>query len=96
MRPVRAPVQTHVHTHIHTHTQANFRIAATGVVLDVDKSAAVVKKLKLIGTPYKIFKNTAFIKGMFNSAIECAKFEGAALCTVSGIRGQVSYSVPFV
>lgn len=96
MRPVRAPVQTHVHTHIHTHTQANFRIAATGVVLDVDKSAAVVKKLKLIGTPYKIFKNTAFIKGMFNSAIECAKFEGAALCTVSDIRGQVSYSVPFV
>ena len=59
------------------------------MVLDVDKSSAIVKKLKLTGAPYKIFKNTAFIKGMFNSALECAKFEGAALRTVSGIRGQV-------
>ncbi|OAA45788.1 Ribosome biogenesis protein BMS1/TSR1 [Beauveria brongniartii RCEF 3172] len=66
-----------------------FRIAATGTVLSVDESTEIVKKLKLTGTPYKIFKNTAFIKDMFTSSLEIAKFEGAAIKTVSGVRGQI-------
>ncbi|KAH8925719.1 DUF663-domain-containing protein [Atractiella rhizophila] len=70
-------------------SSSSFRIAATGVVLDSDSAPKIVKKLKLTGTAYKIFKNTAYIKDMFTSALEVAKFEGANIRTVSGIRGQV-------
>lgn len=68
---------------------SGFRIAATGNTLELDESFEVVKKLKLVGTPSKIYKNTAFITGMFNSDLEVSRFEGASIKTVSGIRGQV-------
>ncbi|KAJ2907328.1 hypothetical protein MKZ38_003184 [Zalerion maritima] len=66
-----------------------FRVAASGTVLNIDESSEIVKKLKLRGAPAKIFKNTAFVKDMFNTSLEVAKFEGSAIQTVSGIRGQI-------
>jgi ribosome biogenesis protein BMS1 len=69
--------------------QASFRVSATAVVLEQNESFEVVKKLKLIGHPYKVEKNTAFIRDMFNSRLEVAKFVGASIRTVSGIRGQI-------
>ena len=55
----------------------------------MNKSTQIVKKLKLIGTPLKIFRKTAFIQGMFSTALEASKFEGASVKSVSGIRGQI-------
>ncbi|TKR88061.1 hypothetical protein L596_012359 [Steinernema carpocapsae] len=70
-----------------------YRIAASGVILHMDPNIKIEKKLKLVGTPTEIHKKTAFIKGMFNSALEVAKFEGAAIRTVSGIRGSVKKAI---
>lgn len=53
----------------------------------------IMKKIKLIGEPFKILKNTSFIKGMFNSSIEVASYIGAQIRTVSGIRGQIKKAV---
>uniref|UniRef100_K4A518 Bms1-type G domain-containing protein n=1 Tax=Setaria italica TaxID=4555 RepID=K4A518_SETIT len=72
-----------------SNNQVPFRITATGWVQEFNNTARIVKKIKLTGTPCKIFKKTALIKGMFTSDLEVARFEGAAIRTVSGIRGQV-------
>ncbi|KAL3312277.1 Glycoside hydrolase 2 (Mannanase, beta-galactosidase) [Cichlidogyrus casuarinus] len=71
----------------------NFRVAGTGVVLDLNNSFMVMKKLKLIGEPSKIFAKTAFITGMFNSPLEVSKVIGAKIQTVSKIRGIIKASL---
>jgi hypothetical protein len=74
-------------------TTSSFRVALTGVVLNNEKNVEVRKKLKLIGTPFEIFNKTAYIQGMFNSALEVARFEGAKIQTVSGIPGRIVKAV---
>ncbi|CAN8311472.1 unnamed protein product [Cochlearia groenlandica] len=69
--------------------QAGFRITATSTVLEFNHQTHIRKKIKLVGHPCKIEKKTAFIKDMFTSDLEIARYEGSSIRTVSGIRGQV-------
>jgi ribosome biogenesis protein BMS1 len=72
---------------------SHFRIAANGIIIELNQNFKIMKKLKLIGEPFKIFKNTAFVKKMFNTTLEVAKYEGAKIQTVSGIRGQIKKAI---
>ena len=59
------------------------------MVLGSDAGPRIAKKLKLVGAPFRVHKHTAFVGGMFTSQLEVAKFENAAVRTVSGIRGTI-------
>eukprot|EP00747_Dinoflagellata_sp_TGD_P159443 gnl/TRDRNA2_/TRDRNA2_177888_c1_seq4.p1 gnl/TRDRNA2_/TRDRNA2_177888_c1~~gnl/TRDRNA2_/TRDRNA2_177888_c1_seq4.p1 ORF type:complete len:423 (+),score=-27.95 gnl/TRDRNA2_/TRDRNA2_177888_c1_seq4:1047-2315(+) len=66
-----------------------WRLLASGSSFATHTSLRVVKKLKLLGTPYSIYKHTALIQGMFNTDLEASKFRGALIRTPSGIRGTI-------
>merc|ERR1711865_1207321 len=68
---------------------SSFRPAITGGVLENSSNFHIMKKLKLVGEPYKVFKNTAFVRNMFTSDLEVSKYSHVKLQTVSGIRGEV-------
>eukprot|EP00923_Selenidium_pygospionis_P056451 GHVN01098508.1.p1 GENE.GHVN01098508.1~~GHVN01098508.1.p1 ORF type:complete len:807 (+),score=92.26 GHVN01098508.1:1712-4132(+) len=70
-----------------------FRVSLIGSVVEMRTTTAIQKKLKLIGQPMLVQEKTAFISGMFSSDLEVASFEGAAIRTVSGIRGIVKKAV---
>ncbi|KAI5190102.1 ribosome biogenesis protein BMS1 [Nematocida minor] len=67
----------------------NFRIAANGVQTEIGGHPKIMKKLKLIGYPSEIKGHTVFVKDMFHTQEEAARYEGVMLKTVSGIRGQI-------
>ncbi|KAK1445006.1 ribosome biogenesis protein Bms1/Tsr1 [Babesia gibsoni] len=70
-----------------------YRISATGVVVGTNQDFTIKKKLKVQGVPYKIMKNTAFIKDMFTSELEVIKCLGSRIVTTSGIRGEIKKAV---
>ncbi|CAH0768758.1 unnamed protein product [Bemisia tabaci] len=74
--------------------EPGFRIALTGSVVDTNQTTKITKKLKLTGEADKIFKKTAFVSGMFTSTLEAARFEGAKIRTVSGVRGMIKKALP--
>ncbi|GIX61733.1 ribosome biogenesis protein bms1 [Babesia caballi] len=71
----------------------HYRISATGVVVGTNQEFTIKKKLKVQGFPYKILKNTAFIKDMFTSELEVIKCLGSRIVTASGIRGEIKKAV---
>jgi len=67
----------------------HYRVSATGLVVEGAEKFKVLKKIKLVGEPYKVHDKTAFIKGMFTSDLEVEKSLHARIQTVSGIKGEI-------
>ncbi|OAG29409.1 ribosome biogenesis protein BMS1 [Nematocida displodere] len=67
----------------------NFRIAANGIETEAGEAVQILKKLKLVGYPSEIKGHTVFVKDMFHTEEEAARYEGTLLKTTSGLRGQV-------
>eukprot|EP00775_Hariotina_reticulata_P007582 gene7582-7787_t len=75
--------------HCHCLAAVYAPLAPPNTVTEQEAELRIVKKLKLVGTPLKVHKHSAFVGGMFTSQLEASRFEGAAVTTVSGIRGTI-------
>jgi hypothetical protein len=81
--PVTAPNTGFVAFQTLSNAVASFRVAATGVVTDLDAGKhRVVKKLKLTGEPQKVFKNTAVRPDTPCFGVECVRACAVALSCV--------------
>eukprot|EP00746_Dinoflagellata_sp_MGD_P154651 gnl/MRDRNA2_/MRDRNA2_84957_c0_seq1.p1 gnl/MRDRNA2_/MRDRNA2_84957_c0~~gnl/MRDRNA2_/MRDRNA2_84957_c0_seq1.p1 ORF type:complete len:744 (-),score=-25.81 gnl/MRDRNA2_/MRDRNA2_84957_c0_seq1:52-2283(-) len=72
---------------------SKWRLSATGVICETGMYSVIRKKFKLWGAPYFIIHKKAFLKGLFNSELEAANFEGAIVCCISGVKGIIGKSV---
>ena len=70
-------------------TKDGLHIAATGSYIKSDPDAIVVKKIVLTGSPFKIHKRTAFIRGMFHFPEDIKWFKPVELWTKFGKVGNI-------
>lgn len=64
-----------------------FRILALGSIEGGGEQ--IVKKCKLIGITTRVFRNSVFVRQMFNTRDEVLRFTGGRLKSVSGLRGII-------
>merc|ERR1719265_1722986 len=66
-----------------------WRLLASGSSVVTQTPLRIVKKLKLIGTPFFVHRYSALIQGMFNTDLEASRFQGALVQTPSGNKGTI-------
>lgn len=71
------------------HQGTSFSFLFTGEILFFNNVFKMFKRIQNKGIIFKKFKKSAFIRGMFSSSIDAAKFKDAIIKTPDGIRGII-------